>query len=92
MYRIADLVYHNTKSEFLDAIKKEGLTAGTFSTRPIDFGGDIWLAIDESLLGKTQNHQYGNVIALEPNWDKLVVPKESIFLSNRNGKILGKLV
>ena len=91
IYRIAKLVYHNTRSEFLDQIKEEGLSAGTFSTRPIDFGGDVWLAVEESALGSTQNHQYGNVIALEPNWSNLVIQKENIFLVNKNGKMIGKL-
>jgi len=91
IYRIAKLVYHNTSHEFLDQIRQEGLTAGTFSTRPIDFGEDTWLAVEESDLGETQNHQYGNVIALEPNWDNLVIPKEKIFLVNKSGKVIGNL-
>lgn len=98
MYRIANLVFHNTKKDFLGVIKSEGLTAGTFSDRPIDFGGDVWLAVEETILGKTQKHQYGDVMAIEPRWEGeqgetvLTVPPEMIFLVNKNGRILGKLI
>ena len=98
-YRVANIVYHNTKSEFLPAIKREGLTSGSFSDAPIDFGGDVWLAVDEDLLIDKdisidrQKHQYGGVIALEPKWDSgRVVRPEDIYMANKWGKILGKLV
>jgi hypothetical protein len=91
IYHLSKLVYHNTKREFVDAIKVDGLTGGTFSTRPIDFGGDIWLAVDENVLGKYQSHQYGQVVALEPNWDELVIHPDNIFLADKKGKVVGKL-
>ncbi len=64
-------LYHNTKREYLDDIKKHGLTAGAFSDRPIDFGGDIWLAInikDLPQAEQTDSHPYGNVISYEPSY------------------------
>ncbi len=66
-------LYHNTKKEYLDDIKKHGLTAGSFSDKPIDFGGDIWLAINIKDLPQgeqTHSQPYGNVISYEPSYVK----------------------
>ena len=59
-------VFHNTRSEFLPAIRREGLTAGTFSDRPVAFGGDVWLAVRVSDLPPLASHSYGGRIAYEP--------------------------
>lgn len=64
----SDYVFHNTTLENLELIKKEGMTAGSFSNKPIKFFGDIWLAVKKSDLPKYQVHNYGNYIAYEPNY------------------------
>ncbi len=69
-----DLVYHNTKSQYLDDIKREGLDAGSFASRPIDFGGDVWLAVSKADLPNYQEHQYGAATALEPAWEYTKYP------------------
>jgi hypothetical protein len=66
-------LYHNTRKEYLDDIKKYGLTAGSFSDKPIDFGGDIWLAVNIKDLPQaegTPSHSYGNAISYEPSYIK----------------------
>jgi len=97
-YKIAQLkpqskwVYHNTKKEFLPAIKTEGLSAGSFSDKPIDFGGDVWLAVERSILPeRTQEHNYGKVRAIEPAWDDFVISSDLIYVSDKKGKIIGNL-
>jgi len=89
---LSQWVYHNTKSEFLEQIKKEGLVQGSFSNKPIDMGGDIWLAIDKKILPtKTQEHQYGSVTAIEPAWNNFIIEPDKLYLANKRGKILGRL-
>ena len=85
-------IYHNTKKEYLESIKQNGLEAGSFSTKPIDFGGDIWIAIQNNILPeRTQSHQYGSVTAIEPAWDNFVISPENIYIASKSGKILGAL-
>ena len=85
-------VYHNTKTEFLSGIKSEGLTAGSFATKPIAVFGDIWLAVDRNIFPpNAQQHQYGNVTAIEPNWDDFSISPDLIYIATKRGKILGKL-
>lgn len=94
-------VYHNTKSEFLPNIIKEGLTAGSFSDKPIQVFGDIWLAVKLSDLPSYNIHNYGGVNAYEPTWEigedlegypiTESIPSEKIYRVNKNGKILGRL-
>lgn len=92
-----DWIYHNTSIKNLPDIKNNGMDAGSFSYRPIDFGGDIWIATRRSVLpNRTQEHEYGKdkrgtVIAIEPPWDDFVIKPEDLYLADRRGKILGKL-
>lgn len=64
--------YHNTTKEAWERIQLEGLDAGSFSERPIDFGGDVWIKVRESDIpihdSLPSQHQYGDVVALEPCW------------------------
>ena len=66
---VSPLLYHNTSRKFLESIRKSGLTAGSFSDKPIDFGGDVWLAVDQSKLKGAQVHQYGGVKSWEPKYE-----------------------
>jgi hypothetical protein len=90
-------VYHNTRKENLPGIKETGLEAGSFSNRPINFGGDIWLAVSRSIFpDKTQEHEYGRdkkgtIIAIEPPYGNFIVKPEDLYLADKKGKILGKL-
>ena len=86
-----DLVYHNTSSENLPSIKAEGLTAGSFSSRPIAAFGDVWLAVSLADLGPVQRHSYGKVTSFETDLDNSPVPEEKIYLSDKHGKIIGRL-
>jgi RNA polymerase sigma factor (sigma-70 family) len=64
----AGYVYHNTNREAVESIGREGMDAGSFSHRPIDFGGDTHLAVHRQDLPEFQEHQYGKVTAFEPRW------------------------
>jgi hypothetical protein len=85
------LVYHNTRSENIPSIKAEGLTAGSFSSRPIAAFGDVWLAVSLADLGPVQQHSYGKVTSFETNLDSSPVPVERVYLSDKRGKIIGRL-
>lgn len=95
------LVYHNTKSEFIQNILEEGLTAGSFSDKPIKAFGDIWLAIELSDLPSYNIHEYGKVKAYEPEWVigedlqgypiTLSIPAELFYITDSKGKILKRL-
>jgi len=85
-------VYHNTKSDFLYDIIKEGFVQGSFSDRPIDFGGDVWLAVDKNILpSNIQEHQYGNAIAIELPGGFIISP-DQLYLATKKGKIIRKLI
>jgi hypothetical protein len=97
----AGFIYHNTNSILLPEIAREGLAGGSFGARPVDFGGDVWLAVrPEDLRGTVETHQYGGVLAYEPVWDDPIegaevcppIPPERIYLANKRGKILGRLL
>lgn len=68
-------VFHHTRGGALPAILAEGFTRGSFSRSPIDAGGDVWLAVHPRHLPPSQEHDYGGVVALEPNWDPEVTGK-----------------
>ena len=103
----SDYVFHNTKREFLPQIEKEGLIAGSFATKPIDFGGDVWIAVRKSDLPLNfdnlalHEHQYGDVVAIEPTWEygldsennvlSRVVAPEKLILVNQKGKFIRRL-
>jgi hypothetical protein len=97
-----EYVYHNTEKSFLDGIKKEGLTHGEFSNKPIDVGGDIWLAVKKSdLPGPVREFEYGNVIAYLPKWEMGLdkdgypihtsIPLDKIILVNKKGMVISNL-
>ena len=66
----AGFVYHNLGAEALAAIEQEGMNAGSFADRPIDFGGDRWVAVRMTDLPRVQSHQYGEAMAHEPGWER----------------------
>lgn len=93
-------VYHNTRGSELDAIAQEGMTAGSFSKRPIDFGGDSWIAVRrDDISGSIQEHPYGAEVALEPTWGEaapgysqtMPIPPDRLYLVDRNGRLIRKL-
>jgi GNAT superfamily N-acetyltransferase len=98
-------VFHNTRSSFLPAIESKGLQAGSFADRPIDFGGDIWIAVKKSdlpyKLNNLESHSYGEHTAFEPYWEQgydeqgniitHTVPPEKLLLVNKHGKIIRRL-
>jgi hypothetical protein len=81
----ADLVYHNTRSTNLEAIKREGLEAGSFSNKPIDFGGDVWLAVSKADLPKLDEYQYGDATAYDPRYEYMQYEKDE------NGFCIGEI-
>jgi len=93
-YKKAQMVYHNTRSEFLPTIAKEGLLAGTFTYKPYPFTGEnVWIATEKDNLKNTQEHQYGTDIAIESQWEDddgnqfNVIPPEKLYLVGKRGKI-----
>lgn len=63
-------VFHNTSLGTLSSILQEGLTAGSFTRKPIDFGQNTWIAVPERYLPEYQEHDYAGARALEPNWER----------------------
>ena len=85
-------VYHNCWARDLPAIAREGMDAGSFSDRPLDFGRDAWVAVRRrDFPGVIEQHQYGDVVAYEPVYNGAVVPAGSIMLSTRRGRVVGPL-
>lgn len=67
----ADFVFHNINSSDLDILKSEGMSAGSFASKPgADFGRDTWVAVRLSDLRNPRPHEYGRVIAYEPQWER----------------------
>lgn len=62
-------VFHNTTPEAIAQIVQEGMDAGSFAERPIDFGRKAWLAVRKTDLAPYSTHQYGGVLAYEPTWE-----------------------
>jgi hypothetical protein len=97
----ADYVYHNTKASALADIEQGGLTAGAFSDRPIDFGGDVWVAVRKSDLPDLQTHDYGGVPAHEPNYVtgydadgfpiERPIPPARLYLTDKQGRVIRPL-
>lgn len=97
-----EYVFHNTSKAALDAILTEGMDAGTFSRKPIDFGGDVWIAVKESDLPGYQEHDYGGVPALETNWERReyegdkvklarnVISPDKIIVVDKKGRPIGE--
>lgn len=92
-------VFHNTKSDDLPKIAAEGLSGGSFSASPgFDFGGDAWLAVQESELPNVQRHKYGEIEAIEPGWgvdedgnDLHVIPPHKVMVVDKRGRLLQSL-
>lgn len=97
----AEYVYHNTRGEQLREIEEAGFNAGAFSERPIDFGGDVWIAARKADLPNVQTHDYGGVQAFEPNfvsgYDAEGFPIEQalepakLFLVDKRGRVIRQL-
>ncbi len=96
-----DYVFHNTNKDALAGIEKEGMSAGSFSDKPIDFGGDSWIAIRRDRLGDFQQQTYGKVTSLEPTWEigtnpdgtpiyRMISPNDLV-LVDKNGKVIRTL-
>lgn len=67
----ADFVFHNINSSDLNILKSEGMSAGSFASKPgADFGRDTWVAVKLSDLRNPRPHEYGRVIAYEPQWER----------------------
>jgi hypothetical protein len=81
-------VFHNTKSAYLDEIRQEGLVSGSFAEKPIDFGGDVWLAIKLSdLPGQVGAHEYGGSIAFEWNSKNGPISPNKLYLATKRGAV-----
>lgn len=63
-------VFHNTSSAHAADILQNGMNAGSFSDRPIAFGGDAWVAVPLDNVGWYSAHSYGNCIAVEPHYTR----------------------
>lgn len=61
-----DWVFHNTDAA--DDILRDGMSCGSFSAKPIDFGRSQWVAIRKEDIGQFDSHEYGGTVALEPHW------------------------
>ena len=67
----ADFVFHNISSSDLEILKAEGMSAGSFSSKPgFDFGRDSWVAVRLSDLRNPRPHAYGRTTAYEPQWER----------------------
>ena len=64
-----DWVFHNCSPEVAAAIMMEGMDAGSFADRPIDFGRKAWVAAPRSAVAPYSEHQYGEAIAIEPTYE-----------------------
>jgi len=94
-------VYHHIKPEDVAIIEREGMQGGSFTPKPgFRFTyGDTWLAVRKSDLMNTQEHQYGKVVAIEPDWsvDKETgnalntIPPERIMLVDNRGRVIRPL-
>lgn len=50
------------------------------------------MAVDRDILPEnTQEHQYGEVIAIEPGYDNFVIDPSLLYLADHRGRILGPL-
>jgi len=97
----AGWVYHNLDTSTLEAIRKEGMTAGSFSDIPVDFGKVAYVAVRKADLPASQEHQYGNAKAIEPAWVKgqdaqgfpenHSIPPERVWLVTKSGKAIKAL-
>lgn len=65
----SDWVFHNCTPEVAEAIMRDGMDAGSFADRPIDFGRKAWVAAPRSAVQPYSEHQYGACIAVEPHWE-----------------------
>ena len=63
-------LYHNIWAKDIPIIEKEGMQAGSFTDNPgFDFGRDAWVAVRKEDLRHPAEHQYGDVVAYEPQWE-----------------------
>jgi hypothetical protein len=62
-------IFHNATAEAAALIMTEGMDQGSFADRPGDFGRDTWLAIQLSAAEPYRTHQYGDLLAIEPDWE-----------------------
>ncbi|MDQ3920211.1 MAG: 2'-5' RNA ligase family protein, partial [Acidobacteriota bacterium] len=102
-----DFVYHNTSREAVDAIEREGMDQGSFSDRPIKFGGDSWIAVRRGDLPDPQEHTYGNAKAIEPSYEfknydnpddpsayslgRHTIPADKFYLVDKKGRVIRQL-
>ena len=63
-------VFHNLTAENARQVLAEGMSGGSFSDRPGDFGRSHWVAVRISDLGECSTHQYGPLLAYEPHWSR----------------------
>jgi hypothetical protein len=98
----SDYRFHNAPLEAIEAIRNEGMRAGSFADRPIDMGHSHWLAVHHSdLPGPVQVHTYGEATAYEPQWERgltedgeplrNVIAPEKILRVNSRGRVIGRL-
>ena len=94
-----DWVYHNTTEVNLAGIQAEGMEAGSFAERPIDFCGHrVWLAVRKADLAPFNTHDYGGVLAYEPTWEvwdkdflkkeRRRIPSELLVRVNSRGRVV----
>jgi len=87
-----EYVYHNTKSESLAVIEREGFDAGAFSDRPIDFGGDVWIAARKSDLPNVQTHRVGTRTDFETSFENMrPLGAEKLLLVDKDGRVIRSL-
>ena len=77
------------------------MNAGSFSDRPIDFGGDTWIAVRKSDLPKYQEHSYGKAVSFEPGYETGLdaegfpilesIPTDKIYIADKSGRLTGRL-
>lgn len=101
----AEWVYHNARRADLPQIMADGLNAGSFAAKPIDFGRDIWIAARIEDLPPCATHPYGDVLAYEPTWEVQPhepgyvagevtcrsVPIDKLIAVDRRGRVIGPL-
>jgi hypothetical protein len=87
----SDYVFHNTHSKDIKSIMEEGLTQGSFSEKPIDYGGDTWIAVKKSDLPNAQVHDVDGVKWYEPaNLEANPVTGDKIIIVDKKGRPTGK--